>query len=191
MVKITLDGREITAKEGQTILQVCKENGIHIPTLCHDEQLEPAGVCWVCVVAVQDYGLVTSCNTRVADGMVIETGNERVISARKKALELMLKNHYGDCVAPCKLECPAGVDVQGYNALIARGLYKEAYELIMETNPLPSVCGRVCTRPCESVCRRNLVDQPIAIASLKRFAADYVYEHVNNIETEIADDTGF
>ena len=211
MIKITLDGREVTTKEGQTILDVCKENSIDIPTLCHDEQLEPAGVCWVCVVDVQDYGLVTSCDTRVADGMVIETGNEKVISARKKALELMLKNHYGDCVAPCKLECPAGVDAQGYNVLIAYGLYQEAYELIMETNPLPSVCGRVCTRPCETVCRRNLLDQPIAIASLKRFAADYVrFAHQrlrlmvvesgeNNPltpfgkgeETEIAPDTGF
>jgi len=177
MIKITLDGKVLTAKEGQTILEVCQENSIDIPTLCHDEQLEPAGVCWICVVDVQDYGLVTSCDTRVADGMVIETGNEEVISARKKALELMLKNHYGDCVAPCKLECPAGVDVQGYNTLIANGLHKEAFELIMETNPLPSVCGRVCTRPCETVCRRNLIDQPIAIASLKRFAADYVYEN--------------
>lgn len=191
MINITLDGRKVTAKEGQTILEVCKENGIHIPTLCHDEQLEPAGVCWVCVVDLKDYGLVTSCTTRVADGMVIETRNDRVISVRQKVLELMLQDHYGDCVAPCQRECPADVDVQGYNALIAKGFYQEAYQLIMETNPLPLVCGRVCTRPCESACRRNLVDQPIAIASLKRFAADYVYEHFKNIKTEIADDTGF
>ncbi|HIE26784.1 TPA: pyridine nucleotide-disulfide oxidoreductase [Candidatus Poribacteria bacterium] len=191
MIKIILDSREVIAREGQTILEVCRENGINIPTLCHDEQLEPAGVCWVCVVDVRDYGLVTSCDTRVADGMVIETGNERVISARKKALELMLKNHYGDCVAPCKLECPAGQDVQGYNVLIAKGLYKEAFELIMETNPLPSICGRVCIRPCEAVCRRNLLDQPIAIASLKRFAADYVYANGGKIKTDIEPDTGF
>jgi formate dehydrogenase major subunit len=191
MIKITLDNREITAKEGQTILEVCKENGIDIPTLCHDEQLEPAGVCWVCVVDVQNFGLVTSCDTRVSDGMVIETGNEKVISARKKALELMLKNHYGDCVAPCQLECPAGQDVQGYNVLITRGLYKEAYQLIMETNPFPSVCGRVCIRPCEAICRRNLVDEPIAIANLKRFPADYIYENGGKIEIEVAPDTGF
>jgi len=190
MIKITLDDREIFAKESQTILQVCQENGIPIPTLCHDEQLTPAGVCLVCVVDVKDYGLVTSCNTRVADGIVIETGNDRVISARRKVLELMLQEHYGDCIAPCQATCPAGQDVQGYNTLIAKGLYKEALELIMETNPLPSVCGRVCIRPCESECRRNLLDQPIAIASLKRFAADYVAASGEQLDIELSPATG-
>ncbi len=191
MIKIFLDGREVIAQKGQTILEVCGENGIQIPTLCHDEQLEPVGSCWICVVEVQEYGFVTSCATRIADGMVIETGNERVISARKKALELLLQNHYGDCMASCQITCPAGQDVQGYNALIARGLYKEALELVVETNPLPSICGRICIRPCEAVCRRNLVDQPIAIASLKRFPADYVAASGEKIETGIAPDTGF
>jgi len=191
IMKIILDGREVVAAKGQTILEVCRENGVYIPTLCHDEQLEPVGSCWICVVDIQEHGLVTSCATRIADGMVIETNNERVVSARKKCLELLLQNHYGDCIAPCQAECPAGVDVQGYNALIARGLYKEATELIMETNPLPSICGRICTRPCETACRRNLVDQPIAIASLKRFAADCVAESGEKIITEVADDIGF
>jgi len=191
MTRIILDGREVVAKKSQTILEVCQENGINIPTLCHDEQLEPVGSCWICVVETQEYGLVTSCDTRIADGMVIETSNERVISARKNALESLLKNHYGDCMAPCQISCPAGQDVQGYNSLIVKGLYKEAYELIMETNPLPSICGRVCIRPCEPECRRNLVDQPIAIASLKRFAADYVAEKGEKLDIEIADDTGF
>lgn len=190
MTRIILDGREVVAKKGQTILAVCRENGVCIPTLCYDKQLEPVGSCWMCVVEVQEYGLVTSCDTRAADGMVIETSNERVISARKNALESLLQNHYGDCVAPCQKACPAGQDVQGYNSLIARGLYQEAFELIMATNPLPSICGRVCIRPCEAECRRNLVDQPIAIASLKRFAADYVAETGEKIEIEIAPDTG-
>lgn len=65
------------------------------------------------------------------------------------ALELLLSNHYADCVGPCKNTCPAGVDIQGYIALIA-GEYKEAVErLIKKTNPLPLVCGRVCVRECE------------------------------------------
>jgi len=190
MIKIILDGREVIAQKGQTILEVCRESGIQVPTLCHDEQLDPVGSCWICAVEAQEYGLVTSCTTLIADGMVIETSNERVVYARKKALELLLQNHYGDCMAPCQITCPAGQDVQGYNALIARGLYKEALELIMETNPLPSICGRVCIRPCEADCRRNLVDQPIAIASLKRFAADYVAASGEKIIPEIAADTG-
>jgi len=74
--------------------------------------------------------------------------------------------------APCRLACPLGMNVQGYLALIAQGRLQEASRLIRATNPLPGVCGRVCHHPCEEVCRRGEVDQPLAIAGLKRFAAD-------------------
>jgi len=72
----------------------------------------------------------------------------------------------------CKSTCPIQMDVQGYVALIAKGKMKEAYELIRRTNPLPSVCGRVCYHPCEKACKRAYLDEPLAVASLKRFAAD-------------------
>ncbi len=74
--------------------------------------------------------------------------------------------------APCRIACPAGVNVQGYIALIRAGKYKEALELEREANPFASVCGRVCNHPCESDCVRGEVDEPISIASLKRFIAD-------------------
>ena len=74
---------------------------------------------------------------------------------------------------PCKAKCPAGVDAQGYVALISKGKFQEALELVRQRNPLPSVCGRVCTHPCETECNRAKVDEPIAIAALKRFVADY------------------
>ena len=73
---------------------------------------------------------------------------------------------------PCKVTCPINMDVQGYLALIAKGKLKEAYELIRRTNPLPSVCGRVCYHPCEEVCKRGYLDKPLSICSLKRFASD-------------------
>jgi len=75
---------------------------------------------------------------------------------------------------PCRLGCPAGVNVQGYIALIAQGRYKEAVDLIRDTNPLPAVCGHVCTHPCESVCNRAAIDEPVAIKALKRFATDNI-----------------
>ncbi len=74
----------------------------------------------------------------------------------------------------CQKSCPAGVHAQGYIALIAAGKYQEAYELIRRDNPFPSICGRVCHHPCEEACRRGEYDDPIAIASLKRFVADHV-----------------
>jgi len=74
----------------------------------------------------------------------------------------------------CKITCPAHISVQGYVALIAKGKYQEALNLIREENPFPAVCGRVCTHPCETKCQRGKVDEPISICHLKRFVADEV-----------------
>ncbi|MCA1961157.1 MAG: FAD-dependent oxidoreductase [Desulfomonile sp.] len=76
--------------------------------------------------------------------------------------------------APCVVACPAHINVQGYVALISKGKYKEAVELIYKNLPLPGVLGRVCPHPCEKVCRRAEKDAPISICKLKRFAADRI-----------------
>ncbi len=75
--------------------------------------------------------------------------------------------------SPCKAACPAHISVQGYVALIAQGKFEEALGLIRRENPLPFVCGYVCTHPCEGVCKRAEVEEAIAIRDLKRFVADY------------------
>ena len=72
----------------------------------------------------------------------------------------------------CQTNCPLGVNVQGYMALARAGKYTEALELIRKDNALPGICGRVCTHPCEAACRRNDLDQPLAIRDIKRFIAD-------------------
>lgn len=77
---------------------------------------------------------------------------------------------------PCKLTCPAGCNGQGYVALISRGKYVESLDHIKQWIPLPAVLGRICHHPCEQECNRNQVDQPVGIAPLKRFVADYVRE---------------
>jgi len=74
---------------------------------------------------------------------------------------------------PCRVACPAGVNAQGYIALISQGKFKEALEVLRRTMPFAGVCGRVCTHPCEHECERGKVDQPVAIRTLKRFMADY------------------
>ncbi|MCX7806035.1 MAG: FAD-dependent oxidoreductase, partial [Planctomycetota bacterium] len=76
---------------------------------------------------------------------------------------------------PCRAGCPVHADVRGYVELIARGRYRDALALIMEVLPFPSVCGRICHHPCEQACRRNGLDEPIAIRELKRFVAEYPY----------------
>jgi formate dehydrogenase major subunit len=173
-IRITLNGKKITADSEDTILEVARRQHVFIPTLCHDERLEPFGSCRVCLVKVKGAkGLVPSCTTKVTEGMEIHTDDPEVIEARKMSLSLLISDHFGDCVAPCSLECPAHIDIQGYIALIAAGKFTEAVKLIKEKNPMPLTIGRVCPHPCEGVCRRNKVDDPIAINNLKRFAADY------------------
>jgi len=77
---------------------------------------------------------------------------------------------------PCQAACPIHTDVRSYVSAVARGDLQDAIKIIRQVNPFPSVCGRICTRACESACRRAQVDEPIAIASLKRFAADQTKE---------------
>ena len=74
---------------------------------------------------------------------------------------------------PCQQACPIHQDSRGYVALIAKGKFKEALELVREVNPLPAVCGFICHHPCEEACLREDVDHPIPIRMLKRFIAEY------------------
>jgi formate dehydrogenase major subunit len=174
-INIVIDGKHLKGNPGDTILDVAKENGIHIPTLCHDDRIKPYSSCYVCVVEIEGTrGNQPSCSTKINEGMIITTNSEKIKTARKTALDLILSNHYADCVAPCKQTCPAGVDVQGYISLIDKGMYSEAVALIKQDNPLPAICGRVCVRPCEAACRRNLLEEGtgVGIDYMKRFASD-------------------
>ena len=78
-----------------------------------------------------------------------------------------------DLQAPCQAACPVGTNAGLYVGLIAKARYDEALQVASEPNPFPAICGRVCTAPCEDVCRRAEFEEPIAIRDLKRFAMDH------------------
>ena len=173
MINLTINGKQITAPEGSTILEAARLTDIYIPTLCYDKAVEVYGACGLCVVEAEGIPkLLRSCSAKAADGMVINTESERVVQSRKVAMELLMSAHDGDCVAPCQLNCPAHTDCQGYVGLIANGEYDAALKLIKNKIPLPASIGRVCPHPCEKACRRKNVEEPINIAQLKAFAAD-------------------
>ncbi len=189
-VTITLNNEDVEAPAGATIREAAEASGIHIPTFCYDDRLKPYASCFLCVVEVEKAkGLLPACSTRVTPGMVIRTDSEKVTSARKMALELLLSDHAGDCIAPCEATCPAHIDIQGYIAHIANGNPEAAVRLIKRSNPLPVVCGRICPHPCESQCRRGLVDEPVAINPLKRFASEFELQN-GAFLPETAPDTG-
>ncbi len=191
MIRININGREVTGHKGQTILQIAREHGIEIPTMCYDDRLEIYGACGLCVVEIAGSPkLARACATQAADGMVIDTMSEKVIASRKVALELLMSDHVGDCRAPCMLACPGNTDCQGYVGLIANGMFEEALKTIKDQLPMPACIGRVCPHPCETKCRRRLVEEPIAIAQLKYFAADQDLWKENPYMPLIAADSG-
>ncbi len=81
-------------------------------------------------------------------------------------------------ISPCQHTCPVGINIPRYVAHIAAGEYREAVETIRERNPFPAICGRICHHPCEFRCRRGELDDPVAIRTLKRFAADWYFGNV-------------
>ena len=172
-LRLNIDGREVEGFKGQTILETALENDIYIPTFCYDKRMEIFGSCGICVVEAEGMPkLLRACAMEIADGMVIRTDTPRVRESRKMNLELLLSQHTGDCRAPCGLACPAQTDCQGYVGLIANGEMEEALKLIKTKVPLAASIGRVCPHPCEEACRRKLVEEPVSVLNLKRFAAD-------------------
>lgn len=98
-VSLTINNKVVTAEEGKTVLEVCKEAGIKIPTLCYHPDLEPAGNCNMCVVEIEgEADLVNSCETEVKDGMVVNTETDKVNISRKENLKRILEKHPNDCL---------------------------------------------------------------------------------------------
>ena len=89
---------------------------------------------------------------------------------------------------PCVSGCPAHVDIPGYISLVEAGRYADAVKVIRKNNPLPLVCGLVCEHPCEMHCRRGMVDDPMNILALKRFAVEH--SDLNDYKPSVADSTG-
>ncbi len=174
-VDITIDGKAFNVEDGDNILVAARKVGIEIPSMCSDSRTKPNGDCGLCVVEIYgDTIPVKACETKVHAGMRIVTDSPALTALRRPILNTYLSNHNAYCLPPCSYRCPAGIDIPGYIGLIAQKKYVEATALIKEKLPLPQIIGRVCPRPCESVCRRAQVDaeQPVAICTLKRFASD-------------------
>jgi formate dehydrogenase major subunit len=174
VIRLTVDGREARVPPGTTVLEAAEGLGIRIPTLCHAAGLETAASCLVCAVRIEGQGpLAPACAMPAAEGMAVATGGAEIRAARRAALELLLSDHAGDCIAPCSAACPAGLDIPRFMESIAAGESALALEAIHERLALPGVLGRICPRPCERRCRRNGHDESLAIAALHRYAAGH------------------
>lgn len=191
MVTLTIDNQKIQVPDETTILEAAQKLGIPIPTMCFAEGYKPATSCMVCAVRVEGFkSLVPACGTRAADGMVVTTCDEAVRRARKTAIELLLSDHVGDCVGPCERGCPAGMNIPLMIRQIAAGQFDDAIRTVKRDIALPAILGRICSAPCEKVCRRAQADEAVSICLLKRFVADYDLASEKPYRPDCAADTG-
>ena len=173
MPKLTIDNIAINVPEGTTILTAARSVGIDIPSMCYLEGCSNHPTCMVCMVKNNaNQKMMPSCATKVTEGMDLVSDDAEVFEARKEAIELLLSDHVGDCEAPCRVACPAYMDIPKMNRFIADGKFDEALKVVKEEIALPGILGHVCSAPCEKVCRRKDVDQAVSICLLKRISAE-------------------
>jgi NADPH-dependent glutamate synthase beta subunit-like oxidoreductase/formate hydrogenlyase subunit 6/NADH:ubiquinone oxidoreductase subunit I/ferredoxin len=174
-IRIEVDGRVVEGFEGQTILEVCRDNGIEIPTLCYEPKLPGFGACRMCVVEVEgEEHPPISCSRTCEPEMVVKTQTEEVRRLRRTNLELIFSDHNAYCLPPCQNKCPSHIDIPGFLKANAEANFVESTRIFKRTIPFPSVLGRVCPAPCEEHCRRDEVDEAIAIRDSHRYAGDQV-----------------
>ncbi len=185
VIRIEVDGRLVEGLEGQTILEVCRDNGIEIPTLCYEPKLPGFGACRMCVVEVEgEDAPPISCSREAEAGMVVRTQTDDLRRLRRTNLELIFSDHNAYCLPPCQNKCPSHIDIPGFLKANAEANWRESVRIFKRTIPFPSVLGRVCPAPCEEHCRRDEVDEAIAIRDSHRYAGDQVLRamHEDGIE---------
>ena len=191
MPKLTIDNQEVSSPPGATILDAARQLGIDIPALCYRDGCRAETSCMVCVVRIVGRNsLAPSCATIVEEGMIVESRSDAILGVRRTALELLLSDHLGDCVAPCQIACPAGMNIPQMIRFLAAGRWAEAIETVKTHIALPAVLGRICHRPCERTCRRAFGDGAVAICLLKRYAADVDLGSEAPYRPALAEDSG-
>jgi NADH dehydrogenase/NADH:ubiquinone oxidoreductase subunit G len=155
-VSLTINDRAVTGREGMTILEVARENGIDIPTLCYLEDLPPVGACRLCVVEVEgSRTLVGSCHTPVTEGMVVRTHSPKVLEVRRVLVELMLASHPDSCLVcdeanRCELrKIAADLDIG-----LPRFRIKKHYYPVEDENPhiIRDMSKCILCRRCMAAC---------------------------------------
>ncbi len=173
MPQLWIDDRPVEVAPGATLLDAARLAGIDVPTLCYLDGCQASTSCQVCIVKLVDLNrFVPSCGMPAEEGLRVESETAEVHHLRRTALELLLSDHVGDCLAPCYFACPAHMDVPQMLREIGDQDLQAAIATIKQDIALPAVLGRVCSKPCEKGCRRKTADGPVEVCELKRYVAD-------------------
>ena len=166
MVNITLNGQKMEVSKDKTILAIARENGIDIPTLCHNQKLKTFAGCRMCVVEITGRkNLASSCSTKPLEGMVIQTHSDKVMKARKDILDLLISNHPMDCLT-CSSVGNCTLQDLSFEYKVKVGTYlgeKKHYE-IDDANPAYItdadkciLCGK-CVNTCDQIQISHTID---------------------------------
>jgi hypothetical protein len=172
MIKLKIDNNSIEVREGIKLIDAARDNGFNIPSLCYEKEIPHYTSCMLCMVKDKlSNKFIPSCSARVENGMNIDASGPEVISLRKEALKLLFTEHRAECEAPCRVVCPVGLNIPLMNRLIQKGDFTLASQHIYYEMGLPECLCSACPKYCENICRRKMIDAPIAITSLKRFVS--------------------
>lgn len=144
---------------GPRLVRVIERAPFFLPLYCHHCEDAPCAIaCWEDAISIDPETGIVLHNNGKCNGCLAVLG----VSGTEK-----------QDTSPCMVSCPAHNNVQAFVSLTAKGEYQRAIQILKETSPFPSVCGRVCPHPCEGDCNREQIDEPVAIRSIERFVADH------------------
>ena len=164
MVTIKINGMPVNVPEGSRLIDVIRNEGVDVPSLCYKQGMEHYTSCMVCMVRDNDNGrYIPSCSAMVRDGMDIDASGPTVIEMRAEAIRLLLVEHRAECEAPCKLVCPYKLDIPHMNRLLMEGKVAEAIDLSFSVLGDPVAVCTACAGYCDKGCRRKKIDTNISI----------------------------
>jgi len=166
IITLKVNGQSVRGKKGQTVLEICRENGIHIPTLCYHPKMPPYGGCRLCIVEIENMrGLPPSCTTPAVDGMSVHTHTDKVAGVRKTVLELLLAYGNHNCLlceqtGNCELQdlvYEHGIDHVRFKSDFVPKPLDDANAMIIRDQNKCVLCGR-CVRGCLEVQVNGVID---------------------------------
>lgn len=167
MVNLRIDNKEIGVPDGTSLIEAARQSGVYIPSLCYNSDLPHYSSCMVCIVKdIKADKFIPSCSALAEQGMEIEATGGDVLKLRREALSMLLSEHRAECEAPCRLVCPAGLNIPVMNRHLAASEIDKSGELAFLDMGLPASTCRLCPRYCENACRRKMIDHKIAISAL-------------------------
>ena len=188
---VTINGRQVSARDGMTIFEVAQENGIDIPTLCYRPELPPFGACRICVVEVEgSRTLVGSCHTPIAQGMVIHTHSPKVLETRKMIVELLLASHPDSCLVCDKANlCELRKIAADLEVGLPRFRMRKRYYPIEDVSPYlqrdlsKCILCRRCVRACSEIAKQNVFS-----LAYRGFGSKVVVDFDQAIDKEVCRD---